>query len=41
VIRRAKLVSTTNRCGTPPADFEDEEAIVEDRQREAVLKLVR
>ena len=32
---------TCPHCGRPPSDFEDEETVVEDRPREAVLKLVR
>lgn len=28
-------------CGHPPEDFTDEETVVEDRPREAVLKLVK
>jgi hypothetical protein len=32
---------TCPHCGRPPSDFEDEETVVEDRSREAVLKLVR
>lgn len=32
---------TCPHCGHPPADFEDEETVVEDQPREAVLKLVR
>ena len=32
---------TYPHCGRTPSDFEDEETVVEDRPREAVLKLVR
>lgn len=32
---------TCPHCGHPPADFEDEENVVEDRPREAILKLVK
>lgn len=32
---------TCPHCGRPPDDFQDEETVIEDRQREAVLKLVR
>jgi hypothetical protein len=32
---------TCPHCGRPPDDFADEETIVEDRPREAVLKLVK
>lgn len=32
---------TCPHCGHPPADFEDEETVVEDRPGDAVLKLVK
>ena len=32
---------TCPHCGRPPSDFEDEETVIEDRPREAVLKLVK
>ena len=32
---------TCPHCGRPPSDFEDQETVVEDRPREAVLKLVK
>ena len=32
---------TCPHCGRPPDDFFDEETVVEDRPREAILKLVR
>lgn len=32
---------TCRHCGHPPDDFEDEETVVEDKPREAVLKLVK
>ena len=32
---------TCPHCGRPPDDFTDEETLVEDRPREAVLRLVR
>jgi hypothetical protein len=32
---------TCPHCGRPPDDFGDEETVVEDRPREAVLKLVK
>lgn len=32
---------TCPHCGRPPDDFADEETVVEDRPREAVLRIVR
>jgi len=32
---------TCPHCGRPPDDFADEETVVEDRPREAVLRLVK
>lgn len=32
---------TCTHCGRPPDDFAEEETVVEERPREAVLKLVR
>ena len=32
---------TCPHCGRPPDDFGDEETVVEDRPREAILKLVK
>ena len=32
---------TCPHCGRPPDDFSDEETVVEDQPREAVLKLVK
>ena len=32
---------TCPHCGHPPEDFEDEPTVVEDRPREAILKLVK
>ena len=32
---------TCPHCGHPPADFEDEETVVEDRPEAALVKLVR
>jgi len=32
---------TCPHCGRPPDDFADEETVVEDRPREAVLRVVK
>lgn len=32
---------TCPHCGRPPDDFHDEETVIEDKPREAVLKLVK